>query len=341
MHLRQKILFPFALLYGAVVLLRNFLYDRRILRSTAHRIPVICTGNLSFGGTGKTPMTEYLVRLLKKEYRIAVLSRGYKRTSKGFYLAAGDPSAAYLGDEPYQYYRKFPGIYVAVDANRNRGVRRLTELPEPPDVVLLDDAFQHRKIKAKFNILLTAYAALYVDDLLFPAGNLRDSGREYKRADVVIVTKCPDGLSEKKRMEIAGKLKLKPDQHLFFTTIQYDTSLKSSRGNLHLEALKPRFFTLVTGIANPDPLVNFLEENALSFEHLKYPDHHRFSKKELLMLKQKKCIVTTEKDYVRLYPELTNLYYIPVKTSFIAGEKVFNALIRGAISRKEGYTNTH
>lgn len=328
MHLRRKILFPFALLYGWVLTFRHFLYNKGVLKSVSHPGPVICVGNLSFGGTGKTPMTEYLIRLLKEEYRVAVLSRGYKRESRGFRLAEVDTTVREIGDEPFQYHRKFPDINVVVDADRNRGVRYLLQLPEPPEVILLDDAFQRRSIKAGLHILLTAYGDLYVDDLLVPAGNLRDIKREAVRAEVVIVTKCPSALSEEARLKIKERLKLKPHQHLFFTGIAYDTALLSSGEPLPLTALASMRFTLVTGIANPAPLVRFLEEKAPDFEHLRFPDHHSFSEKEIARLQQKACIVTTEKDYMRLRHRLSNLYYLPIKTVFLEDGTGFNKLVK-------------
>ncbi len=273
-------------------------------------------------------MTEYLIRLLKDEYRVAVLSRGYKRASKGFYLADDTTSVEDLGDEPFQYHQKFSGIHIAVDTNRNNGVKRLLQLKNPPDVIVLDDAFQHRKIKAGFNILLTSYTNLYVDDLLFPAGNLRDARREARRAQVIIVTKCPEYLSREEQQKIKKKLKLRPDQQLFFTGIYYEKTLKPAKNKLYVKDLLSRNFTLVTGIANSKPLVQFLKGKNLDFEHLNYPDHHQFSDKEISVLKQKECIITTEKDYMRLQHQLSKLYYLPIKTTFLNEETAFHTLIR-------------
>ncbi|MEM9686975.1 MAG: tetraacyldisaccharide 4'-kinase [Bacteroidota bacterium] len=329
----RKLLFPLSLLYGLVIVVRHFLYDKGIFRSVSHPIPVISIGNLSFGGTGKTPMTEYIVQQLQNDYFTAILSRGYKRTSKGFYLADRNTSAEILGDEPYQYHQKFPKIYIAVDSDRNRGVRHLMTLPNPPDIIVLDDAFQHRKIAPGLNILLTTYANMYVDDLLFPAGNLRDAKRQAKRADSIVITKCPPQLSEREKLNIKARIHPKPHQEVFFTSIAYDTTLKSADGTLTLEALTTAPFTLVTGIANPKPLVDFLKEKNLDFEHLKYPDHHKFSGREIAVLRQKKRIVTTEKDYARLQHKIPKAYYLPIRPVFLEKEAVFNALLQHYIAR--------
>ena len=328
----RKLLFPLSLLYGLVIAVRHFLYDKGIFRSVAHPIPVIGIGNLSFGGTGKTPMTEYIVQRLQNDYCTAVLSRGYKRISKGFYLADRNASAETLGDEPYQYHQKFPKIYIAVDSDRNRGVRHLLALPKPPDIIVLDDAFQHRKIAPGLNILLTTYTNMYVDDLLFPAGNLRDIKLRARRADGIVITKCPPQLSEREKLSIKARINPKPHQEVFFTSIAYDTTLTSAHGTLALEALTSTPFTLVTGIANPKPLVDFLKKKNLDFEHLKYPDHHKFSGREITLLKQKKRIVTTEKDYARLHHKIPKAYYLPIRPVFLEKETEFNALLHHYIT---------
>jgi tetraacyldisaccharide 4'-kinase len=196
MNFLRKILFPFAVLYGFITSIRNFLFDYRILKSYSFPIPVIAVGNLSVGGTGKTPQIEYLIRLLSNKYKIATLSRGYKRKSEGFILANATSNAEILGDEPFQFYKKFPNIQVAVDANRKNGIEQLLSQSNKPDVILLDDAFQHRKVKAGFYILLTAYNDLFINDFMLPTGNLRESRSGAKRADMIIVTKCPRDISE-------------------------------------------------------------------------------------------------------------------------------------------------
>src|SRR6187402_2887550 len=208
MNLLRKILFPLAVLYGWVTQLRNFLFDIGILKSYSFDLPVIAVGNLSVGGTGKTPQIEYLIRLLSSKYKVATLSRGYKRKSEGFVLADETSNAEILGDEPFQFFQKFKNVQVAVDANRKNGIEQLLSQPEKPEVILLDDAYQHRKVKAGFYILLTAYGDLYSDDFILPTGNLRESRSGANRADIVIVTKCPNNLSDQDQNKIQRKLKL-------------------------------------------------------------------------------------------------------------------------------------
>ena len=202
MNLLRKILFPFAILYGLITSIRNFLFDKEILKSYSFDLPIIAVGNLSVGGTGKTPQIEYLIRLLLTKYKVATLSRGYKRKSEGFVLADANANAEILGDEPFQFFQKFPEILVAVDANRKNGIEQLLSQKEKPEVILLDDAYQHRKVKAGFYILLTAYDDIYVDDFMLPTGNLRESRSGSQRADVVVVTKCPPNLSETEQLSI-------------------------------------------------------------------------------------------------------------------------------------------
>ncbi|HRN99310.1 MAG TPA: tetraacyldisaccharide 4'-kinase, partial [Flavobacterium sp.] len=204
----RKLLFPLAILYGFVTALRNMLYDRGWLQSVSFDVPVIAVGNLSVGGTGKSPMVEYLIRLLQPDYRIAVLSRGYKRQTHGFRLASKNDSAETLGDEPFQFYKKFPAIRVAVDADRVRGIKSLLNLPDAPQVILLDDAFQHRRVKAGYYIVLTAYGDLYADDFMLPTGNLREGWRGAKRANCIVVTKCPSNLSDAEQDLIRKKLQI-------------------------------------------------------------------------------------------------------------------------------------
>lgn len=327
MHACRKILFPLSWLYGAILALRHLLYDKKILSSVAHPVPLIGIGNLSFGGTGKTPMTEYLIRLLKDRYRMAVLSRGYKRATSGFYLAREGVSVRDIGDEPFQYYKKFPGIEVAVDADRNRGIARLLQLPIPPEVILLDDAFQHRKIQPGLHILLTTCDDLYVDDFLFPAGNLRDLKSRAARADLIIVTKCPTALTGTERLHIKNKLNLKPRQQIFFSGITYANELVSATEKLQLKALQKEPFTLVTGIARPGPLVRFLKEKGLTFGHIRYPDHYEFTEKDIALLQRKTRVITTEKDYMRLQHRLPGVYYLPIQTTFLEEEATFISTI--------------
>lgn len=319
-ELLRKILFPVSLLYAMVVRFRNYCYDKGVFKSKSFRTPIICVGNLSVGGTGKTPMIEFLVSLLKKEFKVAVLSRGYRRKSLGFILADSDTSVEALGDEPFQIYTKFPEITVAVDADRQNGISILED-KKCADLILLDDAFQHRKVRPDFSILLTAYGNLYTDDWYLPTGNLRDSKQQAKRADVIVVTKCPTAMSEAERKSIEHKLNPESHQRLLFSRLSYSTMLKGSDGDIHLEGLKHKKITLVTGIANPEPLLAHLKKEGVVFDYMRFKDHHFFTENELNQLREKECILTTEKDYARLSNRLQNLYFIAIKHEFSNADK--------------------
>ncbi len=315
----RKILFPFSLLYGGIVWLRNKFFDWEWISSKAYEFPVICVGNLSVGGTGKSPMIEYLIRLLKEDYRIATLSRGYKRKTKGFYLLKGEEEAIQTGDEPLQFKNKFPNIEVAVDENRQNGIFQLRKLQPKPEIILLDDAFQHRKVKPGFSILLTAYDSIYAKDLMLPAGNLREPKVGAKRANIIVVTKCPESLTVEKQQSIKTKLKLKTHQNIYFSFINYAEEITNEKNKLKLEDLQQKEFTLVTGIAKPKPLVEFLKKKELNFIHHNFPDHHNFSEKEIIALQKEDFILTTEKDFMRLKNVISSekLYYLPIKQDFL------------------------
>ena len=316
------LLLPFAILYGLGVRLRHFLYDRGWLSSKRYPFPILCVGNLAVGGTGKTPMVEYLVRLLGQE-QVAILSRGYRRKTKGFVLADDSATAMTLGDEPYQYHRKFPQATVAVCESRQEGIERLLENPHFK-YIILDDAFQHRKVQAETNLLLTSYDKLYTQDFLLPVGSLRDIRSRARKAQIIIVTKCPE-LTQTEQEKIIQQLKPLPSQKLYFTTIAYSDRVYSHEDSQALKDFIATPFTLVTGIANPTPLVDFLEKQGASFEHLAYSDHHHFSNRELEFLRQKGRILTTEKDYVRLEGALSTLYYLPIETQFLNDQRlIFN-----------------
>lgn len=340
MKLLRKLLLPFSVIYWLVTGIRNFLYDKNIFKQAVFEIPVIAIGNLSTGGTGKSPQTEYLIRLLKDKYRLATLSRGYKRKSKGFVLANEKSDAAVLGDEPYQFYSKFPEAIVAVDANRKNGIELLLTLEPKPEVVLLDDAYQHRRVKAGFYVLLTAYGDLYADDFILPTGNLRESRSGADRADIIIVTKCPQDISMEEQNEIVRKLKpLSCCQQVFFTSIKYDDYVFSEEGQLSVNEIKGLPKVLVAGIAKPKPFFDYLASG--NDECLTYPDHHDFTNKEIDDMLTKagdRIIVTTEKDYMRLKGRLPKdkLFYLPIKTSFINRGQEFDKTILNFIENKKG-----
>lgn len=322
LQLLRKIAFPFSLVYALVVHVRNWFYNVGVFKSVSYKTPILCVGNLSVGGTGKTPMIEYLVRLFQG-HKVAVLSRGYKRKSKGFLLGDVNSSVLDLGDEPYQLHQKFPEITVAVDADRRNGITQL-ENTVKPEIILLDDAFQHRRVKPHFSILLTAYGQLYVDDWYLPTGNLRDAKREAKRANLIIVTKCPGSLSEEEQTAIIDRLKPLPHQNVLFSKLEYNSLLKGGEvENLHLSAIKGKKMALVTGIASPEPLLNYLKSMGLVFAHFEFGDHHNFSEKDVQLFKDHELILTTEKDYVRLKDKVKNLFYVEIAHSFTAEDKVF------------------
>lgn len=330
MNLLRKILFPFAILYGFITSIRNFLFDKGILKSYSFDIPIIAVGNLSVGGTGKTPQIEYLIRLLSPKYKVATLSRGYKRKSEGFILADSTSNAEILGDEPFQFYKKFNNIQVAVDADRKNGIEQLLSLTNKPEIILLDDAFQHRKVKAGFYILLTSYGDLYSDDFMLPTGNLRENRSGAKRADMIIVTKCPATLSLDEQNKIKNKLKLEPNQQLYFSYIDYDESIYSEDKTLKVSEVKNVNKLLLAGIAKPEPFFAYLENEDDFF--MTFPDHHNFSKKDIISIEYQAIddfIITTEKDYVRLRGKLANkqLFYLPIKSSFILDSDNFDKTI--------------
>lgn len=318
MILLRKILFPLAFLYWLITFIRNWLYDNGIFKSYSFDIPIIAVGNLSVGGTGKTPQIEYLIRLLSDNYKVAVLSRGYKRSTEGFISADENATASSIGDEPFQFYSKFPTIQVAVDANRKNGIENLLQLSNKPDVILLDDAFQHRKVKAGFYILLTAYDDLFCDDYILPFGNLREPSSGKKRADMIIVTKCPNDLSEIAQLKIREKLNVK--QQVFFTTIQYDDYVFGNDSQLLVSEIQSESKVLVAGIAKPKLFFDFLKSE--KDDTLVFPDHHHFSKQDCEQILAKangRKIITTEKDFVRLnglLPE-RQLLYLPIKSAFL------------------------
>lgn len=334
MNILRKILFPFAILYGLITAIRNFLYDIQVLKSYTFDVPIIAVGNLSVGGTGKTPQIEYLIRLLLQHYKIATLSRGYKRKSKGFVLADSTVNAEILGDEPFQLFKKFPQIQVAVDANRKNGIEQLLLQEEKPNVILLDDAFQHRKVTAGFYILLTAYDDLYYHDYMLPTGNLREYKCNSKRADVIIITKCPNDLSKSEQEKIKQKINLKIP--IFFTYIDYDNKVYSETQSKDISEIITADKLLLAGIAKPEPFFVHLQNQ--NDEKLVYPDHHYFTENDIIEIQKlanNKPIITTEKDFVRLKKQhhWNNLFYLPIKSSFIKDSDNFDKLIQDYVGK--------
>ncbi|MES2003289.1 MAG: tetraacyldisaccharide 4'-kinase [Bacteroidota bacterium] len=342
----RVLLLPFALIYGLIIYIRNRMYDKEYLKSAAFNFPLICVGNLSVGGTGKSPMVEYLLGLLKPRFRLGTLSRGYKRKTKGYALANQFSTALEIGDEPMQIHLKFPGIAVASCEERIVGIPHL--LQDVPDLqaIILDDAFQHRTVKAGFNILLTEYSNLYTEDFFLPTGDLRDEKSSAKRADVIVVTKCPYDLSAEKKQQLIRELDPEASQKVFFTTIEYGTPYHIF--NHHDEWLiTPRDeVLLVCGIANPKPLKEYLLAKTHTYYQQDYSDHHIFSIDDLNEIREKfedinakdKLILTTEKDAVRLVKfteQLASLpmYVLPIRHFFLFDEgQQFNELVTDFIT---------
>jgi|WetSurSiteA1Bulk_404760.scaffolds.fasta_scaffold00571_2 tetraacyldisaccharide 4'-kinase len=346
-HIARPALLPLSYLYGLAVQVRNLLFDLRILRSVKFGLPVISVGNITVGGTGKTPHVEFLINLLKNEYKIAVLSRGYRRKTKNFILASSKSGVTDIGDEPRQMKLKFPDVHVAVERDRVFGVRKLIENIPKLDLVILDDAFQHRYIQPGLSILLIDYNRPLFTDYLLPAGNLREPVRCAKRADIIIVTKCPDNLSVQERSDFIVRLHPARKQDVFFTSYTYGAPVPVFPDRYGLQYPVPYRYLrklrtgvlLVTGIANPLPLRQFLDQYLRIDDEISFSDHHQFESRDIQQIKNRfktielveKCIIVTEKDAVRLQeidiPDKDfrkAFYYIPVEVKFQAkGEKHF------------------
>jgi tetraacyldisaccharide 4'-kinase len=349
-------------LYGCIVLLRNKLYDLGVLKSVETEIPTISVGNLTAGGTGKTPHIEYLIRLLKPEFYIATLSRGYGRKTTGYILSDTQSSAMDIGDEPLQFKKKFSGLRVAVDGDRVRGIRNLLKEFPSLQAVLLDDAFQHRAIKAGLSIVLTDFSRLYLNDYMMPTGTLREFRSGINRADIIIVTKCPEILLPIERKRLLNDIAPKPHQQVYFSYIRYgDLIPVTGDGNnpLSKEFYFERNFSiaLLTGIANTKPLEYYLKNKVKNVVPIKYKDHHHFTIADLGDIKKifnniasaNKIILTTEKDAMRLkspeYMEFVKglpLFYIPIEIDFHNKDRdAFNEQILHYVRANQKYGSIH
>ncbi len=337
------ILFPFSLIYGFVVIIRNWCYDSGVFKSYKFNNPVISVGNLDVGGAGKSPMTEYLVRLLKDDYKIATLSRGYGRETKGLLIATATTTTTQTGDEPAQFKHKFPEITVAVCEKRVEGIKRLLS---DHDVILLDDAYQHRAVEPGLSILLFDHNRLNGPHLLLPAGNMREPFSGRWRAQIIIVTKCPPALTVNEQAALAQKIEPLPYQHLFFTAIAYQ-QLQDLEGRPADTVIdKDTTVFLLTGIANAQPLVQYLKGHTSLIIHHNYPDHHTFTLKNITKLaaefndcpSPKKIIITTEKDAQRLEGSWFKagaiaggslpVFVAPIRVEFLnGGGEQFNQLV--------------
>ena len=342
---------PLSWFYGLGVKLRNLLFDMEIRKSRSFKTPVISIGNLTVGGTGKTPHVEYLVRLLQDHLHVAVLSRGYKRKSSGFIIADDTTTMHEIGDEPFQMKQKYPKVTIAVDKNRVNGINRLTSNDSKKsniDVVLLDDAFQHRQVKPGVNILLVDYHRLIIYDKLLPAGRLREPLSGKNRADIVIVTKCPKDLKPMEFRVITKAMNLYPYQQLYFSTIDYEEPQPVFKGAQRLKDLQALNVLLLSGIASPRQLTEDLKPRVKSLTPLTFADHHNFKQKDVELLNttyanmpSPKCIITTEKDAARLVTTeglsddvRQNLYKLPVHICFLLDqEEAFNKFITGYVQK--------
>jgi tetraacyldisaccharide 4'-kinase len=357
----KLLLYPFSLLYGFAVYLRNQLFDLNLLKSREFDIPVISVGNITVGGTGKTPHIEYLVRLLKDNFEVATLSRGYKRKTKGFRKVELDSTVNEAGDEPLQLKRKFPEITVSVCEKRVPGVEQLIQenTQKIPDVILLDDAFQHRNITPGINILLIDYNRPVKEDMLLPAGRLRESKFQMRRANIIIFTKCPSKIAPIKRRTLQKDVQLKPYQELFFTSLAYEKiqPVYPENGLIEIENLKEYTLLVVTGIASPKPVHNYLKTVSNEIKTKTFPDHYYFSANDIEMImsdfskieSKKKIIVTTEKDALR-FKNLSSvndafknaLYYLPVHVKFLDKEgKLFNKKIINYVGENKSNSELH
>ncbi len=349
-HIIAYLLYPISIGYTLVVWVRNYCFDKGLLRMQRPGIPTIGVGNLSCGGTGKTPHVEYLVRMLQSRYKPALLSRGYKRKTKGFVLATPQTTVQEVGDEPYQMAQKFPDATVAVCENRNMGITQLLLENPPPDMVILDDVFQHRYVKPDISILLTEFDRPFYSDRVLPFGNLREPRLGYQRADIIVVTKSPAQLSQKQIDFVLHKIHPNPSQYVFFSSIEYGTPL-SLDGTQVQDLATVDHILIVAGIANPEPLVQKLSQTSQTLL-CQFPDHHEFNRDDIhrittlfqSMSGSNNIIITTEKDSVRLkaspYQVLISqlpIFYIPIsiifhKTSELSFDETISLLLNSSVT---------
>ena len=337
-------LIPLSWLYGIGVGFRNQLFNIGLLKQHDYDIPIISVGNITVGGAGKTPHVEYLIRLLKDKVKVAVLSRGYKRKTHGYVLANDSSTVTDIGDEPYQMKQKYQDVHIAVDKKRVDGIAHITGDAETndTDVILLDDAFQHRYVKPGINILLVDYHRLIIYDKLLPAGRLREPQSGKNRADIVIITKCPKDLKPMEFRVLTKAMNLYPYQSLYFTTIEYESLtplFAKEKSTIEKEALEDKHVMLITGIASPKQIIIDLKPHVKEMTTLAFSDHHQFKSKDIMKInetfnaiKGEKIIVTTEKDATRLEQleglseeVKQNLYVLPIKVKFMINqEEEFN-----------------
>ena len=332
MNITGLFLFPFALLYGLIVFLRNKMFDFKIIKQVSFAIPVISVGNLSVGGTGKTPHIEYLIRLLHKEYVTATLSRGYGRKTKGFLLVDETSTAETAGDEPLQYRKKFPDICVALDEKRVSGISKIIAHQPNTDVVLLDDAFQHRYVKPGLSILLTDYYKAFSHDYLLPSGSLREPRNGMKRADIIVVTKCPRVLSPITCKTMEEEMKIRSGQNVYYSYIDYGNLIPMNAFSKNIATGKFSTILMFAGIANPYPLEDQLKTFADTVETIKFKDHYQYQAKDMLKIKdmfesifsKNKIMVTTEKDAMRIKDTPLMNFFVNLPLFFLPSEVKFH-----------------
>ena len=315
------LLYPISLIYELYTSFRNFLFDLGIIDSIEYKIPTIGIGNLSTGGTGKSIVVDYIIGKFKNKNKITTLSRGYNRNTKGFVQASNISTAYEIGDEPFQFYSKHPEINVVVCEDRRKGMNIILKNLPYTDLCIWDDVFQHRFVKPGLMILTTTFQYPFYKDEILPIGNLRENISSAKRADLIVVTKCPDNLSQKDKLSFLESLNPNDNQKVFFSSLTYMQKIKSDSEEVDIDVLEDVDFILVTGIADSSYLVNFLKNKALKFKHLKYSDHYNFNKSsidKISGLSLNKIILTTEKDFGRLRPKINNrdIYYIEVGLKF-------------------------
>ncbi|MGB0274665.1 MAG: tetraacyldisaccharide 4'-kinase [Flavobacteriaceae bacterium] len=329
----RKALFPFQIVFAGAVFLRKSLYNNGFLSRYTAPVPVIAVGNISTGGTGKTPMVDYLLTKFSKKYQLGVLSRGYGRSTKGYVAVTPNATADLVGDEPKMLAQKHPNVAVSVCEHRPNGLVQMLQDYPKTDAFFLDDALQHLRLKPSFKIVLTTFQNPWFSDALLPVGNLREPASAAQQADVVIVTKCPASLPDKTKKTYASKLGVLPTQQLFFTTLEYDKNVRGV-AELDLDEFIKTPFVLLTGIANPSTLCAFLDDKNATYSHQSFADHHNFTVAEIAALRNlNQPILTTEKDAARLAPhKLAHVYTLGVGVRFLEGEDKFLDTVVKAIA---------
>ncbi|MEP6736923.1 MAG: tetraacyldisaccharide 4'-kinase [Chryseolinea sp.] len=343
MIILRFLLFPFSILYDLITSVRNRLYDQGTKASISFEIPVVSVGNLTVGGTGKTPLIEYLIRLLSKQHDVATLSRGYGRNTKGFHIAIPSDNARTIGDEPFQFYMKYGDrITVAVGEERAFAIPNILQKQPKTDIILLDDAYQHRSVRPSLNVLLTEYYQPFYKDFLLPTGRLREARSGAGRADAVIVTKCPQELSDEEMMEIEKSIRSYVDKPVFFTHIRYGQPVPYSRQ----EKVMKEKVVLVSGISNPKPFIQYAKNNYSVIRELTFGDHHDFTQSDVKKFERfirqnpNASILTTEKDKAKLAaPEFAqsttslSMFYLPIEINFNKNGQDFDEIVLNTIKR--------